>query len=364
VLFGVLLLGTIAVVVASVALRDTVREHWYLWRLETGEPAQKAAAATALGELGSDTALPLLFGEVAAAEDSELAWVWSFDTAQYQRRAARHALARIQVSAGERVVASGPTDPFAVALLEIAMRGHRVAYPAVEAALESPNAAVRFLAIRLLDAFDDGRARALEHLIRVVEVRGGHFSVRAEAAKVVASLGAPAQSAAKTLVDVLAEHLPAAAPSGPTDAAPPTAGVICLTHASFDEYRKAGDVLPQGFTSGEGLPPGVPLAAVEPVVELAREAPAAVLAALEGRNWTLQHAVLGSLRSASDGAAALVAALESPVPFVRRTAVWWLGELSEEDPAAVRRLDACAEDADPMVRALAVEALAKLPKGQ
>ena len=60
VLVSALVLGSIAFLVAVLALKGPVLEQWYLWRLESEDEEQRKVAATSLGDMKSRRAIPQL----------------------------------------------------------------------------------------------------------------------------------------------------------------------------------------------------------------------------------------------------------------------------------------------------------------
>ncbi len=66
---SVLLLGVGVVVVAGITLYPSLRERYWIWKLESGTEEESTEAATALGELDSVKALPVLIDTLQAAID-------------------------------------------------------------------------------------------------------------------------------------------------------------------------------------------------------------------------------------------------------------------------------------------------------
>ena len=55
-------LGLVVLVAAGIAAKDTIREQWYLHRLENGAEEEQIVAAEKLGDMRSIRAIPLLLG--------------------------------------------------------------------------------------------------------------------------------------------------------------------------------------------------------------------------------------------------------------------------------------------------------------
>jgi len=65
--------GAAALAVAGIALKDRVREAWWIHELETGDDAAVARAAEVLGEMGSVRSVPVLARNLMTSYESGFA---------------------------------------------------------------------------------------------------------------------------------------------------------------------------------------------------------------------------------------------------------------------------------------------------